>query len=173
MTFFIFSKIVKSEGIKFIDLINYQRNRLGKDILYSGIVLIVSLVVGVGGLYAGSYIFLGSTPPDTMFQALPLWAAILSLILLPLTNSFMETTTYMGYALTRIEKLTKNKKLALSASALALAFQHTMFPLVFDINFLIWRLVSFIPLAFVIGIFYLKRRSLVPIIIAHFFMDLL
>jgi membrane protease YdiL (CAAX protease family) len=161
----------RKEGFSFKELINFDSSRIGKDLLLVLLFLLLGFVGGALGLYGLSYLMYGSLPPDTMFQALPMWAAIGALVLFPLSNGLVELPTYFAYAMPRLEAGLKNKVLAFSLAALALAFQHFVIP-VTDLKFMIWHALSFIPLAVIVGLAYRKTKRMFPLMIAHGLMDL-
>lgn len=174
--FLILTLLVRKEGIHFIDLINYQKGYLKKflkkDVLLNLSLLPIALILGGGGLYGSSFLIFGTMPPDTMFKPLPFWAALFSLIIFPISNALVETTTYIGYSLPRLEVTLRNKWLPLVLAALALSVQHIAFPLFLDWRFMLWRFISFIPTAFLVGFVYMRIRRLIPLLAGHYFMDL-
>jgi membrane protease YdiL (CAAX protease family) len=172
-TFFILKAFLSKEGISFRSLFNFSKARFRKDLKETLVLLVVGLVLGALPLYFFSFLLLGSfIPPTTMFQALPMWAMVITLIVFPLSNGLVETTTYMGYALPRIQKATGKRWLAIIIAGLALAFQHVTLPLVGDIPYMSWRFLSFVPLALALGFIFTKTKRLLPIALAHFLMDL-
>ena len=53
-----------------------------------------------------------------------------------------------------------------------LAFQHVTLPLVFDLHFLLWRLLMFIPFALMVGmVLRWRSRLLIYMVIIHGLMD--
>lgn len=137
------------------------------------LLLVIGFVFAAIPLSLFSFLFLGSwIPPELMFQPLPIWAAVIALILFPITNSLVETPTYIGYALPKLKKQTGSVWLAIIVAGLALAFQHVALPLVFDIPYMLWRFVGFIPLAIALGFIFNKSNRLFPIILVHLLLDL-
>jgi hypothetical protein len=62
---------------------------------------------------------------------------------------------------------------ALVLPAIFLSLQHIAMPLVFDINYLVWRALMYLPFAFFIGIVLEKRQTLLPyLLITHVLMDM-
>lgn len=172
-TFLVLRSLLKKEGISYFSIFNYKKGRAKKDILETLWLLIVGFLAGAVPLFLFSYLLLGSfTPPDVMFQKLPFWAAAIALILFPISNGLVETPTYIGYALPRIKERTGKLWLAVSLSGLFLALQHIALPLVFDGSYMMWRFLSFVPLAIILGFIYTKTNRLLPIALAHFIMDL-
>lgn len=56
--------------------------------------------------------------------------------------------------------------------ALFLSLQHGPLPIVLGGDYMTWRLLAFIPLAFVVAFLFHKTRNITPLLIAHFVMDL-
>jgi hypothetical protein len=173
VTFFVVRGWMRREGLSFWSLFGWQKGRMGKDMLQLLWLLPVGFLVGGVPLYAFSYLLLGSAvPPELMFQPLPMWAAVIALLLFPLSNGLVETPTYIGYAMPRINKMTGTLWLAILLAGLALALQHIALPLVFDIPYMTWRFVSFIPLALAVGFIFSRTQRLFPIVLVHYIMDL-
>ncbi|RIX50103.1 CPBP family intramembrane metalloprotease [Paenibacillus nanensis] len=173
VTFAAIRFFLRKEGKPYRSLFGFQRGRLGKDLLQFAWLLIVGFVLGGIPLYVFSYILLGSfVPPDLMFQPLPVWAAIIALVVFPLSNGLVETPTYIGYALPRLKRITGKQWLAILLAGLALAFQHVALPIVGDIPYMLWRFAAFIPLGIAIGFIFTRTKKLLPIAMAHYVMDL-
>jgi hypothetical protein len=160
------------EGMRFRDLIGLDKSLLKKDILLILILLIPSAVIGYFGVYFAGVWLYGDTPPGFMFQSLPIWAAVFSVIIFPLTNALIETTTYFGYSFQRIDALSGNKWLALILASSFLALQHIAIPFYLDLKYMSWRILSFLPFAFFAGFIYLKIRRLLPLMVLHYLADL-
>jgi hypothetical protein len=172
-TFVILRILLKREGLTYGSILHFQKVRLGKDLLRSLLYIVICFPIAAIGLYGLSFLAFGHfQPPDNMMQAIPLWAAIVALIVFPITNALVEIPTYMGYAFPRIEKQWGKKSLAILLTALFLAIQHGPLPLVFDGPYWIWRMFSFIPLAIVLAFIYSRTRNNAPLVIAHYVMDL-
>ena len=172
-TYFILRMFLKKEGLNYVSIFNYEKGRKKKDVVETLWLLIVGMIVGAIPLYLCAYLLLGTfSLPTTMFQEIPLWALIIALIVFPLSNAFVETPTYIGYALPRIQKETGKRWLAILLAGLALAFQHIALPLVFDLPYMLWRFLSFVPLALVLACIYTRTKRLFPIALAHFLIDL-
>ncbi|WNS76466.1 CPBP family intramembrane glutamic endopeptidase [Bacillus sp. DTU_2020_1000418_1_SI_GHA_SEK_038] len=173
--YFLISFLAKRENKSYLDIIHFDKSKLIQDLKAVWWVLIIGGVVGGIGLNGVGFFMYGSfMPPDNIIQPLPIWAAIIGLILFPITNALVEVPLYMGYCLSRLEVQFNSKILALILSSFFLAFQHITLPITInDYKFMIWHFVSMLPLAFVVGLVYLKIRRLVPIMIVHYIMDVL
>lgn len=167
--------LVKKEGKTYGDLIHYDKKELKQDLKRTIGVFIVGGGIGFIGFYIVSYLIYGSfILPDNMVQPFPFWIAIIGIIFFPLTNALVETPTYIGYCLPRLEYGFKSTWKALILAAFFLALQHVTLPITInDGNFMIWHFVSMLPLAFVVGIIYLRTRRLIPIMIVHYVMDVM
>ncbi|WP_042461386.1 CPBP family glutamic-type intramembrane protease [Neobacillus dielmonensis] len=173
LTFLILRGLLSKEGIAYFSLFSYKKGNIKKNVIEILWLLLVGLAAGAIPLYLFSYLLLDSViPPDTMFQELPVWAAVIALILFPITNGLVETPTYIGYALPRIKGKTGKLWPAILLAGTFLALQHIALPLVFDVPYMLWRFLSFVPLAMVLGFIFTKTNRLLPIAIAHGLMDL-
>lgn len=174
ISFFILFQLAKKEGIRYRDLIHYDPKRLKQDLKLLAVVIPVAIIVGFGGMFGISYLMYGGGPPaEEMSRSLPLWAATIALILWPISNALVETPTYIGYALPRLEAFWNSRLLAISLPAIFLALQHLTLPITMDLKFMIWHAVSILPLAFAVALLYVKFRRLIPIMIVHYLFDVL
>ncbi|MBK1810710.1 CPBP family intramembrane metalloprotease [Clostridium sp. YIM B02505] len=161
--------ICKSEGYSYRKLIGYQKGQ--NTLKYTLLIIIIMLILGMGGMYGFGFMIYGYVPV-TMVQPIPVWMAIINVILLPLTVVFAELPLYFGYALNGIEKITGNKILAIVYPMFFYALQHSFIPLLFDWKHILFRFLSFLPLMCVLGIIYYKKRKLQPLMIGHAILDL-
>lgn len=172
-TFLVLQRFLRREGKTYGSLFGFQKNRIGKDIKQFAWLLVVGFALGGIPLYVCSYLILGSiVPPDLMFQPLPVWAALIALVIFPISNGLVETPAYIGYALPRLKKTTGREWLSIVLAGSALAFQHVALPLVPDVPYMLWRFTAFIPLGIAIGFIFSRTKKLLPIAMAHYVMDL-
>ena len=161
--------ICKSEGITYKKLIGYQKDQ--GNLKYTLLIVVLMLLLGMGGMYGFGFMIYGYVPV-TMTQPIPIWLAAINAILLPLTIVFAELPLYFGYALNKIEKITGNKIIAIAYPMFFYALQHSFIPLLYDWKHILFRFLSFLPLMFVLGIIYYKKRKLGPLMIGHAVLDL-
>ncbi|RHW36578.1 CPBP family intramembrane metalloprotease [Lysinibacillus yapensis] len=172
-TFIILRFFLKKEGRQYGSLFQSGVDISRKKVREYGVLFLLAVIGGAVPLYLFSYLFLGSIiPPDTHFQALPIGFAAIALILFPLSNALVETPTYIGYALPRLQASIGKIYVPILLAGLALALQHVFLPIVLQADYMLWRLFSFIPLAIILGLFFTKTKRLLPIVIIHFLMDL-
>lgn len=110
---------------------------------------------------------------DMLVQPLPTWAAILGIVLFPLTTALAELPTYYGYVQPRLAALTSSRWVVIGVPALFHAIQHATLPLLFDGGFLLWRGLMFLPFALLLSIVLRLRPSILPyLVMVHFALDM-
>ncbi|MCP4005133.1 MAG: CPBP family intramembrane metalloprotease [bacterium] len=162
--------LVRREGIRVRDLIGFDRQRLGRDLLSGALLFVLFTALAIGGIVLAGLAIYGSAGPPPPFGALPLWAALYSVFIWPLLWAITEETTYLGYGLPRLAALSGRSWVAISIMAIGVAAQHIALPLG-DSAWMLYRFSSFLPLAIVLGIVFLRTRRLMPFIIAHWAAD--
>lgn len=162
--------ICKREGTTYKQLIGYHKGQ--SNVKYIVSIVALMILLGVGGMYGFGYIIYGYVPV-IMVQSIPVWLAVINVILLPLTIVFAELPLYFGYSLNGIEKITGNKILSIVYPMFFYALQHSFIPLMNDWQHILFRFLSFIPLLLVLGAIYYKNRKLVPLMIGHGVLDFL
>jgi hypothetical protein len=167
-------RLFQSEGKRFWDIFRFQREHLKSDLL-----LLVGFLVIAGPLAVFPNILISgwlfedpSVTLDLLVRPLPVWAAFTSVILFPVTQGLAELPNYFGYVMPRFEARGMRPWLAVSIPALLLGFQHLAVPFLFNINFIAWRGLMYIPFAFLTGIMLHWRPRLMPyFVIIHVLMD--
>jgi hypothetical protein len=166
-------KLFNLEGLRYRDLFYFQRETFKMDLFWVlGLLILSGLAATLPNYFVALWLFGDSEAVvPLMFRALPLWAILPTLVLFPLTIALAEIPTYFGYVMPRLEKQV-GAWLAVSLSAMALAAQHVTLPLVFDVRFILWRLLMFIPFALLLGIALRLRPRLLPyLVIVHGLLD--
>jgi len=162
--------LTKRDGKSFKDLINHipDKKKTSYEILT---VIPIMLLLGILGLMGISWLVYGFMPVTTT-QPLPVWAAILVLILLPMTIIFAEIPFYLGYCAPQIKEKTNNEVFSIVYPLFFYALQHSFMPLLFDFKHMLSRFLMFIPLLIFIGIWYNRKRDLLPLITGHGLLDI-
>jgi hypothetical protein len=168
ITILVLILVCKYEGIDYWSLIDYKKGQL--NFINVLIVIVLMLLIGVGGLFAFGLAVYGYVP-TMLIQPIPVWIAVINMILLPVTIVFAELPLYYGYSFNRIKEKTGNKFLAMSYIAFLYALQHSFIPLLFDWKFMMYRFLSFLPLIILLGIIFNKKKSLTSLMIGHGFLD--
>ena len=165
--FILLARLVHREGIRLVDLISFQRQRFGRDLLTGvGFIVLYLLLAVAGGILFGALVY-GADPTPAVMVPLPLWGTLFSLFVWPLIWAFAEEMTYQGYALPRLELLTGRGWLAILIVSFGWAIQHSAMPLMSDWRWALFRFGSSLLLALILPIIYLRTRRLLPFIIAH------
>lgn len=152
--------------IPYSRFINYKKGKTSAKSAF--ITVVVVILVGMGGMQAAGFICYGELPhfPVVMMQPIPLGIAIVNILILPLTTTLAEDGIYLGI-LNRT-----NSKAALLLSMFFYALQHSFIPLTFDFSFIMYRLLSFLPLTIIMCLWYRKTKNPLPFMIGHFIINL-
>lgn len=160
--------ISKKMGGNFKELINYEK---GKTKPKQAVAMtFIVLLVGMGGMFLAGFICYGVIPyaPPMLIEPIALPLAIINLVLLPVTTALAEEGLYLGCGVNQI----KNKYVAILIPAFFFALQHSFIPTLFDVRYIIYRFLCFLPLTIIICWHYQKHRNPLPILIGHAVIDL-
>lgn len=166
-------KLFKMENLRYRDLFKFNRETVKIDLLWLlGLLVLSGPAAMLPNYFAAQWLFGDSEAVlPLLFQPLPLWAILPTLLFFPLTIALAEIPTYFGYVMPRLEKQVEAWP-AVLLSALALAFQHGTLPLIFDVRFILWRLLMFIPFALLLALALHWRPRLLPyMVIVHGLLD--
>lgn len=169
------SRLLRQEGQRYRNLFRFQKGIVVQDILT---VLGLFLIGGPLSYFPNpllSEALWGDSAAvlPLLVRPLPLWAAYTGMFLFPLTQGLAELASYFGYAMPRLESQGMRPWLVVALPSLALSLQHIAVPLLFDLRFLLWRGLMFLPFAFFAGIVLHWRPRLLPYLaIVHVLMDL-
>lgn len=167
--------LLRAEGDRLANLWRIDRSRVGGDVIVTlGMLLLGGLIATAPNLGLATLLWGNADQPLALFvRPLPIWAGSLALVAFPLTIALSELPTYYGYARPRLERLGIAPWRAVGIAALSHALQHAALPLLFDVRFLVWRGLMFLPFALFVGAMLRWRPRLMPyLMIAHGFMDL-
>jgi hypothetical protein len=166
-------RLYRQEGSSYLHAISFSRATWKADLLWFIVLSAVGVAIAEAPRTALGIALFGDgmLPVRMLFQALPSWALVLSL-LFPLTIGFGELPTYFGYAMPRLTALLKNGWLAWLIASFFLAAQHMFLPFLPDGRFILWRLLMFLPFALWTGLCLKLRPTLLPYyMIGHALMD--
>jgi len=164
-------RLTRREGIRLLDLVGFARMRLVADVLLGLLLIPLSLVFILGGVYAAGWIVYGASAPPYLFSQLPWPAALYAVLIWPFIWGLTEQMTYNGYLVPRFQILSGSTAFAVACVGFAWSFQHVVMPLTFDADFMAFRLLSSIPNTVFQTLLYLRLRRLLPFVIAHASMD--
>jgi membrane protease YdiL (CAAX protease family) len=167
--------LFQAEGRQFWEVFTIRREHVKGDLLALLGILIIAGPIGYlpNVLLAGR---LFSDPQEALgllVRPLPMWVVYASLVLFPLTQGLAETPVYFSFAMPRLEAQGLRPWQAVALPALLLGLQHFAVPLLFDLRFMAWRALMFLPFALLLGIVLHWRPRLLPYIAGvHMLMDL-
>lgn len=163
ITIILLLQISKKLNITYSKLINYEKGKTKiKQIILMSIII---LLVGTLGMYLAGFICYQKIPYSApmMIAPISLPLAIINFITLPLTVPFAEDGLYLGCGVNNI----KNKYMSILIPAFFYAIQHSFIPTLFDIKYIIYRFLSFLPLTIILCWNYKKNKNPLPIMIGH------
>lgn len=160
--------ISKKMGGNFKELVNYEKGKTKPK--HAIAMTAVVLLVGMGGMFLSGFICYGVIPyaPPMLIEPIALPLAIMNLVLLPVSTALAEEGLYLGCGVNQI----KNKYGAILVPAFFFALQHSFIPTLFDVRYIIYRFLCFLPLTIIICRHYQRHRNPLPILIGHAVIDL-
>ena len=174
VTFVVLRWRARTEGFALSSFYRPIRPGVGNDILLALAVTVVGGALAVAGSIVLAQVLFGDAQAANalLIQPLPLWAAILAVVLFPISIALTELPLYFGYAQPRVAELTGSAWAAVLIPAIFLSLQHATLPLIFDPAFIAWRALMFLGFSLVLGWAIWKRRRLLPyLIVVHFLLD--
>lgn len=163
--------LTRREGIGLLDLTDFDRKRLGRDVLLGLALIPPSLLIILAGNFASNLLVYGTLGLPDIFQPLPFWAALYGVLVFPLLWGITEQTTYNGYLLPRFQALSGSTGLAVAVVAFSWSFQHVVLPLTLDPDFMLYRMLSPLLFSTFSTLVYLRIRRILPLAVAHWLMD--
>ena len=164
-------QFTRREGIGLLDLIGFDRARLGRDVLLGVALIPVGLALTLGGVYATGWLVYRTLTPPYLFGRLPLPAALYGVMVFPFVWGLTEQMTYNGYLVPRFQVAFRSTSRAVALVAFVWSFQHVVMPFTFDAKYIVFRLLSPVPYSLFQALLYLRLRRLIPFAIAHAFLD--
>jgi len=164
---------IRKERLGVFNLIGYHRLALKKDLRLAVRYFIISFLVAVSSGIGIAYLLYGRYPAELIppFDGIPPAIMVFLVVIFPPINSVMEEITYNGFIFPRLELMIKNTPVTLLIVLMFFTLQHIFIMFVPDVRYLIWRLLSFVPLLFLWILLYVKMRRLTTVIMVHWIMD--
>jgi len=174
ITFLVLRGLARREGLSYADLWRNAGASQGwnrRAVLNWLAIFLGSAAAGGLGFIGAALLLYGGQMPEFV-SPLPMWAAWLSLLVMPASIALVETPAYFGYAMPRLEALIGRRWAPLLLAAFFLALQHCTLPLIFDLRFIVFRFAQMILLALYLAVIYQRTRRLAPIMALHYLADL-
>ena len=153
-TILLLALVTKKNG-GYAKLVAYEKGKAtAKQVI--GMILLITLV-GMGGMYLAGFLCYGVIPygAPMLIAPIPLWLAIANVLVLPISTAFAEDGLYLGCGVGQI----KNKYVAILVPAFFFALQHSFIPTLFDIKYILYRFLSFLPLTIILCWHYRKHKN--------------
>ena len=152
----------------YLKLINYEKGKTRPKQIFAMIGII--LLMGMTGMYLAGFLCYGVIlyAPPMMIAPITPALAVINLLVLPVSTALAEDSLYLGCGVRQFE----NRYAAVMVPAFFFAVQHSFIPTLFDIRYIIYRFISFLPLTVILCILYRKRKNPLPIMIGHVVIDL-
>jgi membrane protease YdiL (CAAX protease family) len=173
LCFVVIRRELRKEGRTIASLINYQPEKIRKDLLLAVPFVLLSLILAVGGAFLFGFLMYHRYPYELLprFSDMPPAVVIALVVIFPVVNSFLEEVSYNGLLFQRLETQFGSMAAAIVLLLLFFTLQHVFITFAPDMKYLAWRLLSFVPLLLFWIIVYARMRRLTTLIIVHWFMD--
>lgn len=142
--------------------IRYLFSRTGKLFEFRWIPAILLFVV-FNTIFVGYIFYLIARMPDLSYHDMNPFQISVLMLLTPVTAAFTEELIWRGHIISGLELGGKKPWVALLISAISFSLIHGVF--------LPDKLVVTFLLGIVAGIYYLRERNLIPLIVTHWFVD--
>lgn len=181
---YLLSRVLRRDGSSIRELAGLERNRLGRDLLWGLLWLVVLYVPFVLAVMGTMFVLFGGDTftsfervfaPDASVgalvpQALAIVLAVLTFVTFAPLNAPTEELVFRGYSQGRLGRVWPTA-LAVLVPAVVFGLQHAFFApsiegaVVYIVAFFVWGLGS--------GLIYLRQRRLAPLIYCHLVVNLL
>jgi hypothetical protein len=167
LSIIILNFLLKKEKILFSSLFRFQKAKIRNDIIWSVILLIISVPLAIVPSLALSNLLWGNTEyyHQILFQPVNKILLYFLLIAYPITTGLAELTTYFGYVMPRIKDQLKTHWIIVALPVIAFSVQHCTLPLVFEAKFIFFRGIMYLLFSLVFGFSIYKRPSLLPLLV--------
>lgn len=161
---------MRAEGRRLRDLFGPFR---WVDLAWGALLLVILIVGFLASNFAANLLVYGGAPPvptGTM-PSVPLWVGLVAVLVAPLTIAVSEEAVYRGYAQPRLQPRL-GRLGALVAVAIVFGIQHIGFALTSGPDIAAKVLTTFFA-GLLLGGLWLWMRRLMPLVLAHWGLDLL
>jgi hypothetical protein len=165
---------LRVEGVRWRDLLRLEPGSWRRDGLIALALLpLVALAGALPSFWIGTALWGDpGVGQNLLVGPLPAWAALVALLLFPLTTAAVELPTYAGYVLPRLRTAGLPTVAAVAVVGLVLGAQHGALPFLPASQFFLWRTTMFVPFALVLIAALAWRPRLLPWFVAvHLLLD--
>lgn len=162
------SLIFRRNHITYRKLISWKKN---KEYFLNGLLfIIIMILIGIGGMYLAGALCYDRFPylAPMMIAPLPRSLAIINVFVLPITTTLAEDGLYLGYGVNNHG----TKWAAILLPAFFYALQHSFIPTIIDLQYIVYRFLSFLPLTIWVCYQYYRKKNLRYIMIGHWILNI-
>jgi membrane protease YdiL (CAAX protease family) len=173
VTFFLLRRVSRNNDLRYLDNFKLKTPAWRKDVLLAIGLTVFSVPISMlPNIFLAERLLGSSDVAFALFyRPLPM-GVILVGFLWPLTQGLVELPFYFWYLMPRLENRLRNGWTAWAIASFFLALQHTTLPLIFNVDFILWRLGMFLPFALFVGLCIKLRPSLLPyLMVVHAIID--
>lgn len=160
--------ICRRNNMTYREMIRYEKKQgsVGRGLL----LIVAMLLIGMGGMYLAGWLCYGVFPYLAPMMIAPVapYLAVLNILILPLTTTIAEDGIYLGCGVNGFS----SKWEVVLIPAFFYALQHSFIPVVFDMRFMTYRFLSFLPLTIWICFRYYKGSSVAAIMTGHWVLNI-
>jgi len=165
--------LTRREGLNLIDLLGVRGKAALRQLAWTPVYLLAIAPFGALASLITQSFYGSGLPPYIAMVDLPPVAGLYSFLIWPIIWVVAEELGYLGYLLPRLEALSGRAWLAAFLVTFFWGLQHLANPFIPDVTHLISRLLAaWVAVGGVTLVYLLGRRRLVPIIGAHYLIDL-
>ncbi|MFX4273432.1 CPBP family intramembrane glutamic endopeptidase [Propionibacteriaceae bacterium Y1685] len=144
----------------------------GRDVAWGLLVLVIGMIALQGGGFLGNLIAFGGPPPvDNSLPAPPVWLGLWSLLLIPITIAVAEELVYRGFGQKGLQSAIGRWPAMLVVAAF-FGLQHAALSMTSG-EMMLSRVIGTFIAGVAFGIMAMRFRTLWPLIIGHWLLDVL
>ena len=170
ITLVVLARILRRRGARLRDAM-HGPIRLGRDLLLALPITLLLAVAFLAATFLANLAVYGGAPPAGPPVSVPLWLAIWSITVMPVTVALAEETLYRGVALHALTDR-RGPVLAVLITAACFGLQHAALSPSSPAEMLARVLATFV-LGVLFAVLALRLRRLLPLIVAHWAIDVL
>jgi membrane protease YdiL (CAAX protease family) len=161
---------MRAEGRRLRDLFGRWR---WVDLAWGALLLVILVVGFLAAGFAANLLVFGGAPPasTTSAPSVPLWVGLVAVLIAPLTIALSEEAVYRGYAQPRLERHL-GRIGSLLVVAVVFGLQHVGFALTSGPD-VAAKVLTTVLAGVLLGGLWLWLRRLMPLVLAHWGLDLL
>lgn len=168
-------RLFRAEGKSYWSIFRIERAHIWGDLLLLlGLTIVIAPVTYFPNIWLGQMLFGNSQATLALYvRPMPMWAMFFVIVIFPIAQGLTEVPTYFGYVMPRLEAQGINRWLSILLPGLMLGFQHIAAPLLFNLDFILWRGLMYIPFALILAFFFHWRPRLLPyFVVIHILMNM-